>query len=112
MLGVLEECIVGEYTVDGEMRMFYDTVRDLLAADFDIEWARAGATGHFTLPAIDDRDAVDVTDVRAQVLFTLESGETLLLESNIDLGLTEYLIRGVDGEVVCDQLDVPQCPPL
>jgi hypothetical protein len=112
MLGVLEGCIVGQYTLDGEMRMFYDTIRDLLAAEFDIDWARAGAAGHFTLPAIDDRDAVDDTDVRAQVLFTLESGETLLLESNPDLGLTEYLIRGVDGEIVCDQANDPPCPPL
>ena len=80
MLGVLEGCIVGQYTLDGEMRMFYDTIRDSLAAEFDIDWARTGAAGHFTLPAIDDRDAVDDTDVRAQVLFTLASGETLLIE--------------------------------
>jgi hypothetical protein len=111
MLGILEECIIGPYTLDGRMRMFYDTIRDLLAADFDVDWARTGAAGHLLLPAIDERDALDETDVRAQVLFTTADGGTLVLEQNADLGVTEYLIRGADQQIVCDSTAVPQCPP-
>jgi hypothetical protein len=110
MLGVLEECIIGPYTLDGRMRMFYDTIRDLLAADFDLDWSRAGAAGHLMLPAVDERDALDATDVRAQVLFTTADGGTLVLEQNADIGLTQYLIRGADQEIVCDTNDDPQCP--
>ncbi len=112
MLGILEECIVGEYTLDGQMRMFYDVIRDLMGADFDLEWERTGAAGHLALPAIDERDALTEENARAQVLFTTEASGTLVLEQTPDLGLTQYRIRGADGELVCDSADDPPCPPL
>lgn len=112
MFGVLDECIIGPYTLDGEMRMYYDVVRDLLGVEFAVDWSRSGASGSFTLPAIDERDALDDTDVHAQVLFTTMADGTLVVEQDVDLGLTEYRIRGADGEVVCDNTNDPPCPPI
>jgi hypothetical protein len=112
MLGVLEGCVIGRYTLDGRMRMYYDTIRNLLGVDFEIEWSREGGSGNFTLPATDQRDPLDETAGRGRVLFTTEAGETLVIEQNFDLGPTEYIVRGADDEVVCDSAVEPPCPPV
>lgn len=106
LLAVFDECIVGDFTYDGQARTFFNNVRNLLVVVPEIDYVSPEGSGFLDLPAAEE------LDFRLRLLFTTSRDETLVLERDLMTQTSEFIVRGNDGELLCDGDNTPRCPPL